>query len=543
MQRGKLDFCPFDFEKIDMDNLAYELVLQDGWTWENVKKKTVVGEAPRRFIIENDIRAKERFNDKSTSERVFLSETGKPGGKNGFKLFCEMIDINNAKEDRLRQEAVSDSGAIVDSLDEDEFDDSDFVGSYDNAGYGDGSKRPTKLEHKKNDDGIDVFADENSLVIITALPCCPKCHARLPIGWDIAEEFCAVSLTAPTSGGKTTFLYSMLFNEWEAFQNLGIYNGKSISITSAHNTHDTSGNYYPQLCAAAEQMCKKGGKCPENTPTSGWIWPVFLKVQYGSSVYIFGIYDNSGENLARPNPDAKQNIRFQINKMNADIYLFDPAYMNIVLPEQKEKAVKKHIDQCKMLELQKQGEYQDSNAGKTISAKELLNSMDARAEKENPSIDIFKVYNSSKNSRQRANCLERMKTDMLFLGVIIKSDLLERAEAVLQHREYEVLFNRDYLSDLLDLDQISSRSALVEEMIDTLQLFGHRNIPDFRLDYGDIDEAGERTGRESVSWHCVSALGCSTTGVAGYLLGDYDPIRVAEPLLTCILKFLAKWTE
>lgn len=91
MQRGKLDFCPFDFEKIDMDNLAYELVLQDGWTWENVKKKTVVGEAPRRFIIENDIRAKERFNDKSTSERVFLSETGKPGGKNGFKLFCEMI--------------------------------------------------------------------------------------------------------------------------------------------------------------------------------------------------------------------------------------------------------------------------------------------------------------------------------------------------------------------------------------------------------------------------------------------------------------------
>lgn len=236
-------------------------------------------------------------------------------------------------------------------------------------------------------------------------------------------------------------------------------------------------------------------------------------------------------------------MRFLIDKMNADIFLFDPTYLNIVLPEQKEKAVKQHIDQCRMLELQEQGEYQYSNAGKTISAKELLNSMDARAEKENPPIDIFKVYNSSKNNRQRANCLERMKTDMFFLGVIIKSDLLERAEAVLQHREYEVLFNRDYLSDLLDLDQISSRSVLVEEMIDTLQLFGHRNIPNFRLDYGDIDEAGERTGRESVSWHCVSALGCSTTGVAGYLLGDYDPIRVAEPLLTCILKFLAEWTD
>ena len=35
----------------------------------------------------------------------------------------------------------------------------------------------------------------------------------------------------------------------------------------------------------------------------------------------------------------------------------------------------------------------------------------------------------------------------------------------------------------------------------------------------------------TVSWHCVSATGCAGEG---QLEGDYDPIRVEEPLIECI---------
>lgn len=46
-----LDFCPFDFNKIDMNNLAYELVFADEWTWERVKKETVIGKVPNLLSV------------------------------------------------------------------------------------------------------------------------------------------------------------------------------------------------------------------------------------------------------------------------------------------------------------------------------------------------------------------------------------------------------------------------------------------------------------------------------------------------------------
>ena len=60
-------------------------------------------------------------------------------------------------------------------------------------------------------------------------------------------------------------------------------------------------------------------------------------------------------------------------------------------------------------------------------------------------------------------------------------------------------------------------------MIEDLQLFKGKNLKDFRRDYG-----------KGVSWHCISALGCDAE-MADNLLGEYAPIRVEEPLMTCIL--------
>ena len=65
-----LDFCPFDFNKIDMNNLAYELVFTDEWTWERVKNETVIGEEPKPFINENDDRRNTHYKDREDKKLV-----------------------------------------------------------------------------------------------------------------------------------------------------------------------------------------------------------------------------------------------------------------------------------------------------------------------------------------------------------------------------------------------------------------------------------------------------------------------------------------
>lgn len=75
------------------------------------------------------------------------------------------------------------------------------------------------------------------------------------------------------------------------------------------------------------------------------------------------------------------------------------------------------------------------------------------------------------------------------------------------------------------------RSKKVEDLIKQFDLFGAKKIQDFETDFSS----------DRVSWHCISALGCATDKPEnGHLLGDYAPIRVAEPLITCILKRIAE---
>ena len=84
-----LDFCPFDFNKIDMNNLAYELVFADEWTWERVKNETVIGTDTKPFINENDDRRNIHYKDREDKkfvevQHVVLLKTGIQEEKTDF---------------------------------------------------------------------------------------------------------------------------------------------------------------------------------------------------------------------------------------------------------------------------------------------------------------------------------------------------------------------------------------------------------------------------------------------------------------------------
>lgn len=541
-----LDFCPFDFKKIDTENLAYELTFPNNWDWERVKTKTIVGEEKLFFINENDHRRDKHFREDSTNTQIILLENGKRGGKNGFKIFCEFLEY---KKEKMKKGSSPENGT---SSSEKESMDMENTGGYRDffganasnfqAEEGFKSDGPVLLEHVKIN-GIDTFVDEDGDEVMYAMPCCPHCHNRLPIGWDIAEDFGAVSLMAKTGGGKTTLLYSMMHNHWAAFRNPGSVNGKKIYITSAHRENDPTDTYYSEMYNLAEKMCQDYGDCPDPTQKATWIPPVFLNVQYNGHTMIIGIYDNAGENLELPNPQNNTQLKMLLDKMFADIYLFDPEDMNIMLPKEKEEIRRKNFEDCRMLDISQQGLLQKENSQREITARELLFEQQEVKEAKKKVMRGLRIYDNNHGMRQQYHCLDKMK-EMYFLGVIIKCDLLENTEEIGGEPGYSVLFDRSKPDDMTDIGLMTARSDLVEEMINKFQLLGDRNLQDFRVDYGEMEEDGTPTEHNGVSWHCISALGCDAI-LNEKLLGKYEPIRVAEPLLTCILKRIADngWLE
>lgn len=542
----KLKFCPFEFERIDVTNLAYELMPQGDWTWDRIRKETVIGEYLDRYVNTSDSRRQERFQIKSSREQIILLESymdQKEGiclRENGMSVLKKLLDGRKPVEKPVRApeeryELVPAYTANMEGLYEEEEEDfgADMMDSAIDPGNGKLTLEIKPDEHAFGE--YDILCTQSKIAILHVVPCCPVCHNRLPIGWLEAEDFCAVSLLAPTSGGKTTLLYSMMYDRWSAFQTFMSYKGRSLSIIPAYNPDDPTDDVYYAMSKEAEQLCENK-TCPDNTQ-KGWVLPVFVQVNYDGAVYIVGIYDNAGELLQGQDVRNHQNLRLLIDKMYADIYLFNPEDMNnIRLNRARETVKKQNVENCEMLDLAAQGEYQEKEGNMAIYAKELLSA--GRQTGAGKKTDILRVYSNTRAMRIQNRCGEHMRTGMHFLGVLIKSDLLRDADAIRNTKKYEVLFDPESPDDMTDLDQIMGRSMLVEEMIREFRLLGNTKLQDFEVAYG---AAGSKVrgaaNRDSVSWHAVSALGCDAE-LAGRVLGDYQPIRHAEPLMTCILKFL-----
>ena len=218
------------------------------------------------------------------------------------------------------------------------------------------------------------------------------------------------------------------------------------------------------------------------------------------------------------------------------MYLFDPKYLNIMLPKEKNFVVNQELDKCEIMSIEEQGEYQKNHSRECVLGKDLIHKVKMPTMEKKDVSKVLEVYKNHLAVMQQENCLEHLK-EMYFLGIIIKSDLLEETEEIQSRTEYKILFDREIVNDIIDKNMMDMRSELVQRMIKELHLFDNIDIDDFKIDFGEIDQNKNLMGRQAVSWHCISALGCDTED--GKLEGNYAPIRVAEPLTVCILKRIA----
>lgn len=507
-----IPFCPYDNHTFDFRNLAYELTFPKGWDWKRVKEKTGLGHITK--LKENDIRRADRFGTDNTNNLIILQECSQNdfnnGGKNGIAFLLEEI---------IRKKEVQGKIANENSEDDEE-----------------GKSNKIVLDFTWGNDGIYTFFDESTRVeVMYAYPCCPYCHHRLPVGWLQAEDFIAISLMARTGGGKTTFLYSMMHQNWRAFQNIENNELGRIHIKPAHRVTDFRETAYAEMKEKSEKMCKKGGTCPNNTDTEKWIYPVFLQVEYNGHILIVGIYDNAGENLQNLNPQQNTNLKllFQ-NTLYAHLFLFDPANLNVELPLEDIHSKELPMNNYKILTIEEQAKCQQENSGNRINASVLLEHLEQeKNEMENhrqnaiedniyKELEVYTQYELLEN-------LENLR-NMRFYGVIVKSDLLEQTK-IGNDNKYRSLFERRRTRTMWSADEMAVRNNVVKEMISEYQLFGEETET-------ILENFENKFGTDHVKWQCISALGCKTKDKV--LENDYRPIRVEEPIVTCIINRIAE---
>lgn len=500
MEHKKLNFCPYEpdfnkndgsFRKIDMENPAYEMKFYFKRSYEELKNKTVLGSHLDDIVKAGpDPRLRNMYNDEADHYMLWESIGGKPGD---LKRLLEAIDEGNENFESAP--------------------------SMDIYGKGDAQK----LEYQKNPNGTytisyGIGSDMAAVPIVDIVPCCPICHRPLPLGWHDAEDFMALSLMAYMSGGKTTYLLSMMAENWACFNNMDT-GSVSLEVTSAHNAEHEK--WYEELENAAEKLVDEG-YCPKPTdPSAERIPPIFLAVEYNGHKMILGLYDNSGEtfqNMASGDPRV-----IMLSCMDAHLFLIDPAEMSVPI-QKKHRREGSSTKEYRLMNIAQQAEFQVKHQAEMVSGQSLLDAEDKKLKRKKQ--DWHEMFTNMKKAYKLAGVDKQMNKQHLSC-VVVKSDLLEDLPEFYSVMHKKSLFNRKDIN--LNKDEMFVQQDEIEEIIFDKYVFRDH------LQKRKLSDAFN-----SVSWHCISALGCDAeaveSGLFQFEVEDYSPIRLAEPVAARILE-------
>lgn len=533
-----MNFCPYDFKSFDWENIAYEISFYKGWSWEDLKKKTVVGD----FIddvsyVEQDDRVRyshysflEKILEEKGEKCVIFRNNGSDDKIDGLELFKKDLRENG------------DKGEVLLSFDE----------NLDECGL-------ITLQNKTSKSRIARF-----------FPCCPYCHNRLPLWWKESEDFGAISLYAPTTAGKTTYLCSMIKDNLRVLSNISYRNG-SISVTAAHTgaNDDAVYNYYKEAAEKLESSeTNKAGTCPEMTDKDNWIPPVFLNVQVdinNEEKYLtIGIYDNAGEGLAEMQSETREDYSNILKYSFADFFLFDPADLNVII-NRKNNKVQPEVEEkqkFQIMTIEQQAEFQKVTKH-SITAEELLREYNGQAKTfvnkaEERTENIYYNYEAKLKQMRNIHPLQKV-SNRYFYGIIAKCDLLDSEE---NRKKYQTLggfldrknsFKRQ-TGEQNRLDKIINNEFRALQLVQEMQLFNNTNDTMIRIQktfspnrtqqetdskqdtfVTDFDMPFYRRRSNPVAWYFMSAIGCDAEK-HGKMYGKYDPICVENPLVSCIIK-------
>lgn len=530
-----LEFCPYciegdksDLKKIKGDELAYEMVFYGNHTYEELEDvfKSIV-DIKALIHEEEDAVLIKRYGE--GTKRYFMPGPKSSGDKIGPQKLIELIQRYSGVQSPITDEVNS-------------------AFSEKSAFSGAGIAEMSDLENLYLECIVDeetgiYFINETSAgdeTIAMLLPCCPKCRQRLPIGWLQADDYIGIGLSAPPGGGKTTFLISL----YASLKNVAKYFGGPIrNVTWAHKNLatnkavkdeqdiGTTADYYHEKRKLDARRLVEEQICPAYTDPNHLIAPAFLTVKIGCKDgiknLIVGIYDNSGEVLNEATEDEVRIVAFGYRY--AQIYFMEPKQFGI---HDKEEHMQSTYE-SELLTIEEQGEMQKDE--KSISGSELLQINHTEEQKQiTPPMELLASLCQRVETIQDTfgrYPVERFYAQHLAM-TIIKCDLLQE-KGILSAEEEPLLSVEDTgLKTLWDRDIAKNENrkyeAVFKKMIGKQDLEKAESL---------LDEF--HNGGGSCSWHVVSALGTRTEEYEPErfkLVGKYSPVRLWEPLATCIIK-------
>lgn len=396
----KNNFCPFDGKTMNLHNLAYEIVHPEGWSWEKVKKEINIGYEKRNYISENNekryrflLQSGQQSSPQHTAQTMLLANP-QEAGKDGLTLLRESLEKTDSRDKK-----DGDLHILGESYQSYE----DFLRSVYRVApiqHKDTGKAEKLEEFEQEDKGckkikykfqnsLHSFVDMDENPIMYALPCCPYCHNRLPIGWLDADTFWGILIVGEEENSITipgdSRIVSQLSKQLEG----------SAFVYSA---------YY-------EDQVKEIGN------------PGFfqIKFQEGNQTKsgIVGIYQYSLNTIQNLNLMNRPWMKTILDKIDLDI-----CFINQTPQEGKECQKVDMSDcfqKCEMLSLKEQAEFQRLHAGERISAKDLLEVTMHYTINQNEILNHLEKFSLLSHKRIEYGYVEKLQD----MGVLIASQWLE----------------------------------------------------------------------------------------------------------------------
>lgn len=340
-------------------------------------------------------------------------------------------------------------------------------------------------------------------------PCCPKCRTLLPDYWfdEDNDDLVPIGLVAPHSGGKTTYMTSLLMDRF-----VPLLKDIGAGRWTVANAISNEKKCVPVQSVRYDNVARLSqGKYPLATEKNK-LPPVMFRMSSNGRTIIVAIYDCAGERFefnTDDDDDNKKNLQF-LSHMSSIIYFMEAAQIK-----------------------------KDNLGSQFISDKPDLQPPDKQAEDQQNSDEVVYVRNLLQHGSKEAafdmfihvlNKIRQMETRRIQSSLkhvaftIIKSDELKRISERLPAGFSVYLDNPMWDNNQNNLFNADYCQGITDDVADFINdFFGNRQTIDKLLEGTEL----------TYSCHCVSVApkAESTSGKEC----EYRPVRIAEPLVACLL--------
>lgn len=373
-------------------------------------------------------------------------------------------------------------------------------------------------KYDANNFGYTFSAQEGAINLYSNTMICPYCHNALPQNF-FRYDMLMIGMAGSLDSGKTVYINSLMMDGYHALQRSNL-----TARSAAGNTTDAD---YLQMEKDADQLFRQG-ICPGHT-NKAFRKPIFIELTYRLEdkilPLIVAIYDVAGELIKESAGAGRTGFA---RYMDGFICMVDPAQMQLEhasltqkMPDEEEV-----LRKLRILSPEEQISYQLMS---NHNQKQVMDANDFMTDSSLNEDYILERKAETIMESIRSGLGESLLREKYMALTLAKSDKIEEIGEIRAYKASQLLFDREHVDyGFFNMEHHFLRQEILKELFDQKVSRLQRNLEDYK----------------DSSLFIVSALGCETEMVKDgakeivKAVGKIQPIRVEEPLLWMVMKYM-----